>query len=242
MREIYLQDVLNDDKAGYPRHSLAITHFPYVIGRDAGCDGRFTHPCISRRQCQILLQGDDVWIQDLESRNGTFVNNERLQAPRPLHDGDRIDFAVVVFRVCIPAEPSASVLTRLASPQELPAVQQRQRILVVEDNEDAAESLAMLLRYWGHEVSVARDGPQALSLAEESPPNTVLLDIRLPGMDGYQVAERLQEQGELSKARLVGLTGYQDEKDALRSREVGLQSLLTKPVDPMVLQEVITAG
>jgi CheY-like chemotaxis protein len=59
-------------------------------------------------------------------------------------------------------------------------------------------------------------------------------------MDGYQVAERLQKQTDLGKARLVGMTGYQDDKDALRSREVGLESLLTKPVDPMVLQEVIT--
>jgi CheY-like chemotaxis protein len=238
MREIYLQNLLDSSEAEKPPHSLAVTHFPFVIGRHSECHGQVPHPCVSRRQCELFLQGDEIWIRDLGSRNGTFLNNERLDAPQPLRDRDLIEFPLSAFRVRLPAEPLGRALTHAVGPEESP-VERRQRILVVDDNEDAAETLATVLRHWGHDVSVAHDGPEALSLAKASHPDTVLLDIRLPGMDGYQIAECLQRQAELGKMRLVGLTGYRDDDDALRSRQAGLSTLLTKPVDPTALEKVI---
>src|SRR6185436_13424361 len=82
------------------------------------------------------------------------------------------------------------------------------RVLVVEDNVDAADSLSMLLRLYGHDVQVARTGPSALEMASASRPDVVLLDIGLPGMDGYQVAKRLRQRPELKDVMLCALTGY----------------------------------
>jgi CheY-like chemotaxis protein len=115
----------------------------------------------------------------------------------------------------------------------------RHQVLVVEDNPDAAETLAQLLTGWGHEVHIAHDGAQALQAAQAHPPDTVLLDICLPGMDGYQVAQRLRKEAGLEKARLVGMTGYvQEEHD--QPQAVGLTQVLTKPVDPEALQDLIS--
>jgi pSer/pThr/pTyr-binding forkhead associated (FHA) protein len=112
MHEIYLQDLLHGSQAERPPHSLAVTHFPFVIGQHSECDAQVPQLCASRRQCELFLQGDEVWIQDLGSRNGTFLNNERLDEPRPLHDRDLIEFSLSAFRVRLPAEMSTSALPR----------------------------------------------------------------------------------------------------------------------------------
>ena len=82
------------------------------------------------------------------------------------------------------------------------------RVLVVDDNVDAADSLAMLLRLHGHEVQVARTGPTALEMASASRPDVVLLDVGLPGMDGYHVAKRLRERPEFKDVVMCALTGF----------------------------------
>jgi CheY-like chemotaxis protein len=112
-------------------------------------------------------------------------------------------------------------------------------VLVVEDNVDTAATLALLLKEWGHEVQVAHDGPAALQAAQAQPPDAVLLDIRLPGMDGYQVAERLRAQPGLAETTVVAMTGEDQEKARCRSPAVGFDDLLTKPVDPDVLRAVL---
>jgi two-component system, chemotaxis family, CheB/CheR fusion protein len=113
------------------------------------------------------------------------------------------------------------------------------RILVVDDNPDTADSLALLLRLRGYEVEVAYDGPAALERAGSFHPQVVLLDIGLPGLDGYQVAERLRQERRLGKLRLVALTGYGREQDQLRAREAGFDHHLTKPVDPQVIYDLV---
>jgi signal transduction histidine kinase len=115
------------------------------------------------------------------------------------------------------------------------------RVLVVDDNRDGAESLAMLLRLWGHEVRVAYDGPSALRLAEAERPEVVLLDIGLPGMDGYQVARRLRERSGGARQLLVALTGYGQGEDRRRSQQAGFDHHLVKPLDPDELQRLLTA-
>ena len=108
------------------------------------------------------------------------------------------------------------------------------RVLVVDDNQDSAESLAMLLEIYGHEVQVAFSGPVALDAARTFLPDIVLLDISLPGMDGYEVARQIR--ADRTDCRLVALTGYGQDEDRQRSRDAGFDFHLVKPVD---LQELV---
>jgi len=113
------------------------------------------------------------------------------------------------------------------------------RVLVVEDNVDAADSLSLLLRLHGHTVQVARTGPTALDLASASRPDVVLLDVGLPGMDGYQVAKRLREWPEFKDVMICALTGYTpSEADRERQQETGFDHYYVKPVNLAKLLEL----
>ena len=114
------------------------------------------------------------------------------------------------------------------------------RILVVDDNEDGADSLAKMLELSGHIVSVAGDGPAALSKAREFHPEVVFLDIGLPGMSGYEVAEQLRSDTRLSSTVLVALTGWGSADDKRRAKEAGFDHHMTKPVDPEALDELLS--
>jgi PAS domain S-box-containing protein len=118
-------------------------------------------------------------------------------------------------------------------------VRVRRRILVVDDNRDAAESMGMLLSVWGHDIRTAHDGPSALAAASEFQPEFVLLDIGLPGMDGFEVARRLRDLPGLRSAVLVAMTGYGQEEDKVRSRAAGFARHLIKPADPLKLRSLI---
>ena len=110
-------------------------------------------------------------------------------------------------------------------------------LLVVDDNVDAATTLATLLRLLGHEVAVAHDGPGALATAARTRPELVFIDIGLPGMDGYALATALRAAG-LDRAALVAVTGYGRVEDVQRSREHGFDRHIVKPVDLAELQRV----
>jgi PAS domain S-box-containing protein len=111
------------------------------------------------------------------------------------------------------------------------------RLLVVDDNVDAATTLATLLRLLGHEVAVAHDGPGALATAARTRPELVFIDIGLPGMDGYALATALRAAG-LDRAALVAVTGYGRAEDVQRSRALGFDRHIVKPVDLAELQHV----
>ncbi|NMM08245.1 response regulator [Polaromonas sp.] len=113
------------------------------------------------------------------------------------------------------------------------------RILVVDDNVDGAETLAMLLSLSGYETRTAFDGPSALSAAAEFKPHVVFLDIGLPGMNGYEVARRICADPGLEAARLIALTGWGTEDDQRKSRDAGFDAHLTKPVEPAAVDEVL---
>jgi CheY-like chemotaxis protein len=113
------------------------------------------------------------------------------------------------------------------------------RILLVDDNRDSAESLALVLRVTGHEVRTAYDGAAALDMARANPPDVVLLDIGLPGMSGLDVARRLRHDIGLKDALLVALTGYGREEDRRRSQEAGCNAHLVKPVELDALQTLL---
>ncbi|MEA2693876.1 MAG: hypothetical protein QOJ16_3263 [Acidobacteriota bacterium] len=116
------------------------------------------------------------------------------------------------------------------------------RILIVEDNVDAAESLRLFLELTGHEVTVAHDGPTGIARAHDTQPEVVLCDIGLPGeMDGYQVARALRSDSELSFTRLIALTGYGQAEDRRLASEAGFDLHLTKPTEPDALLRVIAS-
>ena len=113
------------------------------------------------------------------------------------------------------------------------------KVLVVEDHDDTAASLAVLLRLYGHQVEVAADGPSALRAVQASPPDVVLLDIGLPKMDGWLVAKQIREQTSWKRPLLVAISGYGTQADRLRSQEAGIDLHLVKPVEPDTLAHVL---
>jgi CheY-like chemotaxis protein len=127
-------------------------------------------------------------------------------------------------------------LPRLERPHETAADSQEvnvvpRRILIVDDNADAANSLALVLSLDGHVTEAVYSATEALSRADSFRPEVILLDIGLPEMDGYQVARHLRQRPALAGIRIVALTGYGQSEDVKRAREVGFDDHLTKPVD-----------
>ncbi|HLJ93383.1 MAG TPA: response regulator [Gemmataceae bacterium] len=116
------------------------------------------------------------------------------------------------------------------------------RILVVDDNKDSAESIAMLLRFWGHDVRTALDGRTALETAQAYRPEAVLLDIGLPNVNGYDVARQLRQVFGRDHLFLVAITGYGRSEDRQRSAEAGFDRHLVKPVNPMDLEVLFGPG
>jgi CheY-like chemotaxis protein len=242
MKEMFLRSRwLNDREGSSLNQGIAVTHFPALVGRSSDCDYQIPQPLISRRHCLFHLRDGDIWVQDLGSLNGTFVNGERITEPQPLHKGDKVDLAFLPYEVCLPlSSEGAMVQSATTNGTSADGMGRSHEVLVVDDNADAAQTLAVLLEKWGHRVHVAHNGPDAVRAARAHQPDTVFLDIRLPGEDGVQVAQQLRSEAGLDKAVLVGITGY-DPADALeRPEESGFQRLLTKPVAAEALQEVLS--
>ena len=133
-------------------------------------------------------------------------------------------------------EPGGDEPADADGPPRLP----RRRILVVDDNRSNATSLGVLLRALGQDVEMAYDGPAALELVRRRRPDLVLLDIGLPGMDGYEVARRCREDQALRRTMLVAMTGYGKDEDRRRSQEAGFNAHLVKPVNLEDLQVLLT--
>jgi CheY-like chemotaxis protein/nitrogen-specific signal transduction histidine kinase len=130
-----------------------------------------------------------------------------------------------------------------AAPVAVPTVKvYGRRILVVDDNLDAAESTAAFLRLEGHEVKTVSDGREALASVRVFAPHVIVLDIGLPGLDGYAVARRLREQGDTSHALLIAVTGYGQREDRERAAAAGFDYHFTKPTDPRQIQGAIERG
>jgi DNA-binding response OmpR family regulator len=115
-----------------------------------------------------------------------------------------------------------------------------QRILVVDDNHDAADSLGLLLQADGADVQVAYDGQAALAAAAQFGPCTVLLDLGMPGMDGYDVARELRRDPRWQALRIIALTGWGQEADRRKTSEYGFDFHMTKPIDLDALKAWLT--
>jgi CheY-like chemotaxis protein len=143
------------------------------------------------------------------------------------------------FEVLLPACRAADAAPDAAPAQ--PPAGAGQRILVVDDNTDAAETLGQLLEVLGNEVRVCFDGRSALALAPAFQPAILILDVGLPDMNGYQLAARLRGTAPLDQALYIALTGYGQEHDRAQSRAAGFQHHLVKPVDLGLLMQALEA-
>jgi len=130
-----------------------------------------------------------------------------------------------------------------SSPEAAAAMERRKgrslRVLIAEDNVDAAETLATLLRLYGHEVSVVHSGTGVIPQMQACSPEVVLLDIGLPSLDGYEVARLVRRQQGFENVPLIAMTGYGQEADRQQSRQAGFDAHLVKPIDPDRLQDLL---
>jgi CheY-like chemotaxis protein/two-component sensor histidine kinase len=144
-----------------------------------------------------------------------------------------------VVRLPLAAGPPERATETRPAPR--PIKQVLRRILVVDDNRDQVETTAVLLRLMGDEVRTAENGPDSLQVAAEFRPEVVLVDIGLPGMNGYEVAQRLREQPHLRGSLLIAQTGWGQEDDRRRSEEAGFNHHLVKPVPPETIEKLLAS-
>jgi CheY-like chemotaxis protein/anti-sigma regulatory factor (Ser/Thr protein kinase) len=145
---------------------------------------------------------------------------------------------VVTLPVCLSGDEALGCKDeRLLVQPQLNGLSSR-RVLIVEDNDDSARALARLLDSWKLETRVVHDGLAALDMAQSFHPDVVLLDIGLPGMDGYEVARQLKQLPDLNQTRFVALTGFDLEGDPQRSQALGFDQHLVKPVAPEALGKI----
>jgi len=137
-----------------------------------------------------------------------------------------------------PDQSSGSHLDSVSGVDPLNEIPTR-RILVVDDNADSAETMALLLKMSGHEVIIAHDGESTLEAASKHRPEIILLDVGLPGMHGYEVAQRLRTLPENENLVIVALTGYGQEQDRQRALEAGFDYYFVKPVDFSKLESLV---
>ena len=147
-----------------------------------------------------------------------------------------------VFTVRLPVALPPMTRSISGTPPERPersSTSSTLRVLMVDDSDDGATSLALLLQVWGHTTRIAHDGPQAIEAAQEFRPDLVFLDIGLPVMDGYEVCRRLRDNPDLSRTIFVALTGWGGEEDKKRAQDAGFAFHLVKPVNPDQIEDVL---
>ena len=161
-----------------------------------------------------------------------------------MHEGEVVAYANPSgqgseFRVTLPLMMTSKAAELPGPTTGIPTANSPLRILVVDDNKDSAETLALLLELSGHQIRMAHDGEEALEMALELQPEVVLLDIGLPKLDGYEVARHIRREPWGRNPTLVAITGWGQSEDKALSREAGFDHHLVKPVDPDALLKLI---
>ena len=144
------------------------------------------------------------------------------------------------FEVRMPAIAAPAAAVRAGSSEDDMALQPRRRVLVVDDNQDAAEALATILSMSGHDTEMAHDGMEAIAAAASFQPEVVFLDIGMPSIDGHETARRIRAQPWGKEMVLVALTGWGQADDRKKSREAGFNHHLVKPADPTLVAELLS--
>ena len=138
-----------------------------------------------------------------------------------------------------PHVPERRAKGRPARSRSATGVNPSRRVLVVEDNLDAVHSLAFLLRQDGHIVEYAINGYVAVDIAKKFRPDIILLDLGLPGLEGFEVCSRLKGEPQLKHTRVVAVTAYNSDEDRIRSRAAGCDAHIPKPYDPQRLLAIV---
>ncbi len=195
---------------------------------------------------ELVARAFDLFVQETRSldraRGGLGIGLTMVQILVKMHGGSVRAFSDgpgrgSAFVVRLPLAPGIQAPVVRDAPSATLAPERPLRVLVVDDNVDAAKAMGCLLEMRGHHVTLAFDGPGALAAAAAQPPELVLLDIGLPGMDGYAVAARLRAAGH-DRAALIAITGYGQNENVRRSTEAGFDRHLVKPVDFGVIAEI----
>ena len=197
---------------------------------------------------ELLARAFELFVQEARSsdraQGGLGIGLTLVRTLVKMHGGSVQAFSDgpgrgSEFVVRLPLAVTASLpKPRVAPPPIEVDTKGALRVLVVDDNEDAAHALGQVLELSGHRVTLAHDGPGAIAAVAAAPPELVLLDIGLPGMDGYAVAARLRAAGH-NRVALVAISGYGQDDDLRRSAEAGFDHHLVKPVDGAVLRKLI---
>lgn len=221
-------------------------HITVVIERDGADvvvrvvdDGIGIPPAMLPRIFEAFLQVEPGLDR---SAGGLGVGLTVVSRLAALHGG-RVDATSELgkgstFTLRIPAVAAGREVPSKPVPPPI-AVTKRKRVLVVDDNTDSAEMLVMLAESWGHEAFRAADGRSAVAMAHELAPDVVLLDIGLPGMDGYEVAASLRTDPKTVGARIIAVSGYGQDADRLKSRAAGCDEHLVKPVAMHEIERVL---
>ena len=204
-----------------------------VTIRDGGCGiGADALPHVF----EPLFQED----RSLHRTGGLGIGLALAQALIKRHDGDiraesRGQGMGTTMTIDLPRMPEPRIVA--AVPETADAGRDGRQVLLIEDNEDAASTLATILEHWGYQVRIAHSGPAGVQAAREASPDIVLCDIGLPGMDGFAVARALRSADDTRACRLIAVTGYGRDEDSARAREAGFDVHLAKPVNPDTLRQ-----
>jgi CheY-like chemotaxis protein len=191
---------------------------------------------------ETFMQADDSLAR---SRGGLGLGLALVKGLVELHGGEVCAYSAgpgrgAEFTFLLPQVQSFAPLEEACGPEVRAG--KCLRVLVVEDNRDAAETLGDLLELFGHEVAIAYSGNAALPAARQFRPDVVMCDLGLPGIDGYEVASALRQDPTTSSVHLIALTGYGQEEDQRRTHEAGFDRHLTKPVDPAAIERLLAAA
>jgi PAS domain S-box-containing protein len=197
-------------------------------------------PALVTRVFDLFVQGDTSLAR---SKSGLGIGLALVRQVVALHGGEvwaRSEGPGTgsEFVVRLPVAPEESLLPPEAASAPV-GVDQRMRVLVVDDQPDVADAVALLIETLGHDAQAAYDGRAALEASRSNPPDVMLVDVGMPGMTGYELAGHVRLDRQLAGVRLVALTGYGREEDRARAMEAGFDLHLTKPVMDTTLQQVL---
>jgi PAS domain S-box-containing protein len=243
LAQVFANLLNNSVKYSEPGQPISITFGregtdAVVRVRDAGMG---IHPDMLPRVFEMFRQADSTGGR---SRGGLGIGLSLVKRIAELHGGSVTATSPGVglgseFVVRIPAL-DAQKAGKNESLDSAEGHGSRRKILVVDDNEDAAESLAALLSISGHETRMAHDGPDALQQAERFHPDIVFLDIGMPTLDGHETARLIRQQPWGKEMVLIALTGWGQSEDRRRSKEAGFNHHLVKPADPAMVQKLLS--
>ena len=223
-------------------------HIWISMGRDGKCAAVSVRDTGAGISSEMLPRIFDLFSQaeslSERSQGGLGIGLTLVRSLVEMHGGTVEAFSEGVGRGSefVIRLPLSSVhLVEPPRPREVPTANlQSHRLMIVDDNHDAAESMGILLKLLGAEVKVVYSGPEALDSLDEYRPSAVVLDIGMPGMDGHEVARRIRQHPDFRDVPLIALSGWGQEEDRRRSKQAGFDYHLIKPADVNALQKLLT--